>query len=86
MNQTEQILYPIPLPDFIMKFKDACVEQLVSPIDYAIESINSTSDPILFILLIVLFVQLLRVALIQGKNDSQGLSESQANDMQMMSN
>ena len=72
MNQTEQVLYSIQLPDFLTQFKTACIQQLVPPIDSAISALNSTSDPIIFLLIIILFVQLLRVALVQSKNDSQG--------------
>ena len=76
MSHSEQILYDIQLPEFVNKFKLACVEQLVPPIDMAIETINSTSSPLLFILLIILFVQLLRVAIVQAQSKSKGTNAS----------
>lgn len=68
MNQTEKILFPIELPEVIVSFKDNFVSQLILPIDRAIQALQTASDPVIFLLLIILFVQLIRLAIVQTKS------------------
>lgn len=66
MSPSETILYPIELPNILIKFKDTFVQQLLTPIDKAIETLQSASDPVLFLLLIILFIQMIRLAIVQA--------------------
>lgn len=67
MNQTEQVLYSLPLPSFVNKFKDSCLSQLLPIVDKTISAIDSASDPIIILLFIILFIQLIRLAILQAQ-------------------
>lgn len=52
----ENRLFDIDLPDFLLRFKQAGVNQILPALDGAIAYLNQTDNPLLMVLLIILFV------------------------------
>ena len=82
MSSVEIVLYDISLPNFISRFRINCINYLVTPIDSVIAMVEQLNDPILFILLVILILQLLRVALVK---DNETKDTSNAASMQAIS-
>ena len=64
MTQVERSLLEVNFPDFVTRFKDVCLDQLLPIIDQTIDEIRQADNSTLIVLLIILFVQLLRLALL----------------------
>ena len=71
MSEPQQILYDLALPEFLSNFRDVCLGQLIRPIDFAIQVIQNSTDPVLYLLCIIIFAQLLRIAMVQNQNSSE---------------
>jgi hypothetical protein len=56
MSSIENRLFDIDLPDFLLRFKQAGVNQIIPVLDGAITYLNQTDNPFLMVLLIILFI------------------------------
>ena len=65
MNFSEQSLYDINLPSFIINFKGKILSSIIPAIDSSIAYLESADDVIIILLLILIFLQILRTILIK---------------------
>ena len=59
MTLVERVLLEVNMPNFIARFKNVCLNQLLPIINQAIDTIQQPSHSTLIVLLITLFVQLI---------------------------
>lgn len=69
--QVENKLILIDLPAFLINFKDATLSYTIPAIDASIHYFENADSPLIFILLILIFVQLLRTILMKNPTNSK---------------
>lgn len=63
MSMVEEQLIAIQLPVFLNSFKDKCLSYTIPLIDSSIDYVTKSESSLFFILIILVFLQLIRVAL-----------------------
>jgi hypothetical protein len=71
MSSIETQLYDIPLPIFIINFKDTCVRYTTAVLDSSILYIENADSAFLMVLLIAILIQIYRTILIRHPKEVQ---------------
>lgn len=71
MNPIENRLFDLNLPDFVDKFKNKCVNLILPYVDSSIQIVESVDSPLIVIFIILIVIQLVRLALQKDNTNHQ---------------